>query len=155
MAITVIRCAACSRLFEARSQCPRQAYCARLACQRERRRRWQLAKRLSDPDYRYNQRNAQRAWSRRNPTYWQEYRKGHPEYCERNRHKQLAKNRSRVKAIFVRLRSTHFSGAIPAGVYRLVRLSGHLAKMDSSDIDIAWVRASLGLLRSARKERTR
>jgi len=150
-----IRCAACSRLFEARSQCPRQAYCARPECQRERRRRWQRAKRLADPDYRYNQKNAQRAWARRHPSYWHEYRETHPQYCERNRCKQLARHRSQVDAIFVALRSSYFSGAVPAGVYRMVKLSGRVAKMDSSGSDITWITASLGLVRSSCKERTR
>jgi hypothetical protein len=150
-----IRCAACNELFKARSQSPRQAYCAKPECQRERRRRWQRAKRLADPDYRYNQRDAQRAWARRNPSYWHHYRKAHPQYCERNRRNQSARHHLQVAAIFVALRSCHFSGAVPAGLYRIVRLRGHVAKMDLSDADISWTTASIGLLRSACKERTR
>ncbi len=149
-----IRCAACNRPFKTRTQCPRQAYCTRSECQRERRRRWQRAKRLADPDYQYNQRKAQRAWTKRNSSYWHDYRETHPEYCERNRRQQLARHRSRVAALYVQLRSSHFSGAVPAGVYRMVRLHGHVAKMDLSDVDVSWITASVGLLRSSCKERT-
>ncbi len=148
------RCAACNRPFQTRSQCPRQAYCARTECQRERRRRWQRAKRLSDPDYKYNQRNAQRAWTRRNPAYWREYRRTHPQYCERNRRQQLARSCSRTGTVLLTLPSTHFSGALPAGTYRIVRLRRQIAKMDLSDTDISWTTASIGLLRQPRKERT-
>ena len=150
-----IRCAACNRLFEMRSQCPRQAYCTRAECQRERRRRWQRAKRLADPDYQYNQRKAQRAWADRNPSYWHDYRKAHPQYCERNRLNQIARRRSRVAAVLVTIRSGHFSGVVPAGVYRIVRLRGRVAKMDLSDANINWITAPIGLLRLACKERTR
>ena len=148
------RCAACNRLFKTRSQCPRQAYCARTECQRERRRRWQRAKRLSDPDYKYNQRNAQRAWTRRNPAYWREYRRAHPEYCERNRQQQVARSCSNARTALLSLASPHFSGALPAGIYRIVPLRGRIAKMDLSDTSISWIRASIGLWREPRKERT-
>ena len=57
------RCAACDRAFRPRAQIPHQRYCALAACQRERRRRWQLSKLHSDADYRANQRQAQRAWA--------------------------------------------------------------------------------------------
>ena len=56
------RCTACGQAFRPRPQIPQQCYCAAPACQRERRRSWQLAKRESDPDYHDNQVRAQRAW---------------------------------------------------------------------------------------------
>ena len=55
------------------------------ACQRERRRLWQRAKRASDADYRDNQAWAQRAWAANHREYWREYRRRHQPYCERNR----------------------------------------------------------------------
>ena len=148
------RCAACNEPFTARSQCPRQAYCARTDCQRERRRRWQRAKRLTDPDYNINQRNAQHAWAVRNPAYWRKYRSAHPEYCERNRQQQRARSWSSAGTVFLSLASAHFSGALPAGTYRIVPLRGRIAKMDLSDTSISWITASIGLRREPRKERT-
>lgn len=149
----VNRCAACNKPYKTRSQCPRQAYCDSLACQRERRRRWQQAKRLTDSDYRDNQRNAQRAWAQRNPTYWREYRRTHPKYCERNRRQQRERSHAKTGAVFVSLRSAHFSGALPAGTYRITPLRGKIAKMNLSGIEVSWVNVSLGIFRQPCKER--
>ncbi|HRE72339.1 MAG TPA: hypothetical protein PLC14_17695 [Accumulibacter sp.] len=69
-------------------QNPDQCFCSADACQRERRRRWQAAKRQSDPDYRENQKRAQKGWAERHPDYWRAYREQHPEYVARNRARQ-------------------------------------------------------------------
>jgi hypothetical protein len=61
-----------------------QRFCFAAACQRERRRRWQAAKRQNDPDYRENEKRVQKAWADRHP----DYRHQHPEYAERNRARQ-------------------------------------------------------------------
>lgn len=39
------RCEACQRMFRPRPQNPNQKYCSEASCQRERKRRWQRAKR--------------------------------------------------------------------------------------------------------------
>ncbi|NMQ29939.1 hypothetical protein E4Q23_20565 [Candidatus Accumulibacter phosphatis] len=70
---------ACRQLFRRRPQNPDQCFCSAAACQCERRRRWQAAKRQSDPDYRENQKRAQKAWAERHPDYWRAYREQHPE----------------------------------------------------------------------------
>ena len=57
------QCKACRQPFRPRPQHPDQCFCPAAACQRERRRRWQAAKRQSDPDYRENQKHAQKAVS--------------------------------------------------------------------------------------------
>jgi hypothetical protein len=51
-----------------------QRFCGQAACQRDRKRRWQHAKMTTDPDYRANQRDAQKAWRDRNPDYWRDRR---------------------------------------------------------------------------------
>ncbi len=90
------RCAACGARFRPRPQVPQQRFCSQAACQRERRRRWKRVKHRSDPDYRTdyrdNQARAQRAWRERHAGYWREYRRGHPEYRERNRQRQRIRN---------------------------------------------------------------
>jgi len=73
------QCEACRQPFRPRPQNPDQCFCSAAACQRERRRRWQAAKRQSDPDYRENQKCAQKAWAERHPDYWRTYRDQHPE----------------------------------------------------------------------------
>jgi hypothetical protein len=64
------RCACCGQPFEPRPQVPDQAFCSSPDCQRARRRQWQRDKLKSDPDYRSNQQDAQRAWTQRNQDYW-------------------------------------------------------------------------------------
>ncbi len=59
------RCEACQQIFHPRPQNPKQRYCSKASCQRERKRRWQESRRGLDPDYRGNQASAQRAWVER------------------------------------------------------------------------------------------
>jgi hypothetical protein len=149
------RCAACNQPFRGRSQSPRQAYCARVACQRERRRRWLQAKRVADPDYRYNQRNAQRAWSLRHPLYWREYRKEHPKYCEQNRDKQRERGRFRsTTPMYVVIPQEQRAVALVAGVYKLIPTHTTLAKIDASASRISWVFTRVGLFAVPCKEST-
>lgn len=71
------KCIHCGHDFEPLPHVPRQAFCSHPACQRARKREWQQDKLHTDPDYRQNQRAAQRAWQERNRDYWQEYRASH------------------------------------------------------------------------------
>ena len=82
------RCIACGEAFCLRAQRPDQQFCSALACQRERKRRWQRARLRSDPDYRENQARAQRAWVKRNGDYWSRYRQRNRAYAEANRAQQ-------------------------------------------------------------------
>lgn len=84
-------CACCGKSFDPRPQIPHQAYCSSPACQRARKRQWQQDKVHSDPDYRDNQRDAQRAWLKRHPDYWRQYRHDHPDYGARNRTRKWEK----------------------------------------------------------------
>ena len=81
-------CICCGDLFEPRPQTPHQTYCSSSTCQRARKRQWQREKLSTDPDYRDNQRDAQRAWQKRHPDYWRQYRSDHPDYVARNRAQQ-------------------------------------------------------------------
>jgi hypothetical protein len=109
------RCASCGESFHPRPQTPKQTYCSAPKCQRERRRRWQQARRQNDPDYRENQTQAQTAWAAQHLDYWREFRRRHPEYSERNRILQQYR--------VVRLR-------VPAGIYQLTPMTrDDLAKM--------------------------
>ncbi len=89
------RCAACGCLFVPRRNVPQQRYCAKRACQRTRRRRWQRQRLQTDADYRANQAAAQRRWRERHPAYWRAYRQRHPEYTARNRAQQSERNQRR------------------------------------------------------------
>ena len=76
--MTSRRCTHCGQPFVPRPQVRNQAYCAAPECQRARKRRWQCDRLRADPDYRANQRDAQRAWQQRHPDYWRQYREQHP-----------------------------------------------------------------------------
>ena len=89
------RCAACRKLFHPRPQSPEQKFCAAAQCQRERKRRWQKARRASDPDYRDNDLQANRNWRRRHPEYWRAYRRQHPQSVIQNREKQRERDRAK------------------------------------------------------------
>lgn len=89
------RCLCCGQCFRPRPQNPTQSYCSESACQKERKRQWQQSKRVGDPDYRANERAAQRRWAEAHPQYWQDWRERHPEYVERNRAAQRQRNARR------------------------------------------------------------
>jgi len=129
------RCVACGKLFGVQPQVPDQSYCAEAACQRERKRLWQKARRAADPDYKDNQSRAQAAWLQRNPDYWREYREAHPAYANQNR------ERARVRAREDRggQPASHDARALAAlltsGLYHLKVLAvERFAKMDVSFI---------------------
>jgi len=125
------RCAACGQAFRPRSQVPLQCYCAAPACQRERRRRWQRAKRRSDPDYQDNQAWAQRAWQKRNPHYWREYRRTHPQYRECNRTQQRERNARRRDPLIAKMDASTPVFPMPSGIYRMRPAPAtRIAKMD-------------------------
>lgn len=89
------RCAACRIFFHPRAQSPEQEFCSTDTCQRERKRRWQKAKRAADKDYRDNDAQGNRQWRSRHPGYWREYRRKNPGSVIRNREKQRERDRSR------------------------------------------------------------
>lgn len=131
------QCTACGQLFRPRPQVSNQSYCSAPACQRERRRIWQLLKRQSDPDYQDNQVRAQQAWSQRNPGYWREYRRTHPEYVERNRALQRERNAPPPNSAIAKMDASTLETPPPSGIYRLSRVTaGAIAKMDVWTVEI-------------------
>lgn len=90
------RCAHCGCPLDLNPRVKNQRYCEKKECQRARKRLWQKAKMATDPDYRANQQECNRAWRGRNRDYWRNYRKNHPRYVERNRLLQKARRHRRV-----------------------------------------------------------
>ena len=89
------RCAACRKLFHPCPQSPGQKFCSAAQCQRERKRRWQKARRAADADYRDNDVQANQQWRSRHPDYWRAYRRQHPQSVTRNRDKQHDRDRAK------------------------------------------------------------
>ena len=134
------QCAACGQAFWPRPQVSQQCYCAEAACQRERRRRWQQAKRQSDADYRDNQTRAHHAWRERHPEYWREYRRTHPEYEARNRTQQQRRDGMRRERRLAKMDASTRAFRVPSGTYRLAPVApSDLAKMDAWTVEITLV----------------
>ena len=114
------RCRCCGQPFRPRPQNPTQSYCSDPACQRARKRAWQRAKRARDPDYRANERAAQRAWVQAHPQYWRAWREGHPQYVVRNRQAQGVRNaRRRVAGLIANGDASTRESVLAAGTYRV------------------------------------
>lgn len=134
------QCITCGQAFRPRPQVPQQCYCGEAACQRERRRHWQQAKRGSDADYRDNQRRAQQAWLEHNREYWREYRRTHPQYEERNRMQQRRRDGMRGKRHLAKMYASTPVSPVPSGTYRLTPVApSDLAKMDACTVEITLV----------------
>jgi hypothetical protein len=125
------RCAACGLVFKVLPQVPERSYCAEDACQRERRKLWQRARRLEDPDYRENQARAQEAWLSRNPDYWREYRRRNPEYTQQNRERQRTRLQEARATQPLAEAQAEVAELLESGLYRLKILAiDRFAKMD-------------------------
>ncbi len=133
------RCAACGGLFVPRRNVPQQRYCAKQACQRTRRRRWQRQKLKADADYRANQAAGQRRWRERHPEYWRSYRQHHPAYTARNRAQQSERNQRRRKGAtgpspppIANMDVCEVEKPVVSGTYRLIPVTPPgIAKMDA------------------------
>jgi hypothetical protein len=149
------RCAACGQAFRPHPQVPHQCYCPAAACQRERRRRWQQAKRAGDPDYRDNQARAQRAWAGAHPEYWGAYRRAHPQYGERNRARQHERDARRRARRLAKMDVSTPGSPVPSGTYRLSPVpSRALAKMDAWTVEITLLSKTHAHSGPSCKERT-
>ncbi|MEN8132834.1 MAG: hypothetical protein ABFS45_22165 [Pseudomonadota bacterium] len=128
------RCAACRKLFHPRPQSPGQTFCSAAQCQRERKRRWQKARRAVDPDYRDNDIQASRLWRRRHPDYWRTYRRKHPRSVIRNRDKQRGRDRARRLKAPQPPPTSHLANedasslpfSVETGTYRMIPVTGNL-----------------------------
>lgn len=80
---------------------------------------------------------AQQAWSQRNPDYWREYRKSHPEYVERNRVLQQERNAKGHADHVAKMDASTPDIPLPSGVYHLSLVSdAGIAKMDVWTVEI-------------------
>ena len=93
-------CPHCEELFIPRYNVPNQKYCSNPECQKARKRRWNRQRLQKDSDYKENKQNAQQKWRLKNPDYWRNYRKTHPQYVEKNRQQQKIRNKKRNKHKF-------------------------------------------------------
>ena len=140
------RCAGCHKLFHPRPQSPGQTFCSAAECQRERKRRWQKARRAADPDYRDNDVQASRQWRSRHPGYWREYRREHPRYVIGNRQRQRERDRAvrddpipaAPKSDLANEDASILAPPLETGTYRMIPVTGgSLANEDACLVKIA------------------
>lgn len=125
------RCEHCGERFIPRPNVACQRYCSKKECQRARRNKWRKRKLRTDPDYRGNQRDAQKRWTETHPGYWKVYRASHPEYVERNRTLQRERNRRRRVSLIAKRDESRERNSLRSGVYRLIpAVGGGIAKSD-------------------------
>jgi len=102
-----------------------------------------------------NQVQAQQSWGARHPEYWQVYRQGHPEYCQRNREQQRERDRRRAQRRLAKMDAWTGESVIPSGTYHLAPVtSGSLAKMDAWTVKISLLSSRSGHSVQSCKERT-
>ena len=144
------RCVACHKLFHPRPQSPDQKFCSAAECQRERKRRWQKARRSADSDYRDNDVQANRRWRSRHPGYWREYRRRHPQVVTRNREKQHERNQARQLKPPQSPATPHLANedasslpfSVETGTYRMIPVTGdELANENAWLVKIALLSA--------------
>jgi len=125
-------CAFCGRKYLKNPRVKHQKYCGKPACQRARKRRWQRHKMATDPDYRMNQQDCMRRWRKRNPDYWQRYRKSHKSYTLQNRLLQKIRNLNRPNLpLIAKMDAIRPDKSVIPGVYYILRKCVQIAKMDT------------------------
>ena len=142
-------CIHCQSPFRPHHKVPNQKFCSNTKCQTARRLIWQKQKLKKDEDYKKNQAIAQKAWAKRNPEYWRNYRKNHPEYVRRNRMLQKRRNfrsRQRIKypeindQIIAKMNELDVKSNLLSGYYMLYPITnGKIAKMDKMLVKIELI----------------
>ena len=159
--MTKRRCRHCRRLFIVSPRNPDQKYCSSHDCQKARRRKWQKKKMRQDPDYRLNQRDAQKRWRQKNPGYWKTYRDEHPEYTRQNREKQRSRNRlqrtmAAISKQIAKMDPIFAENYDISGYYGLIPVQDlPFAKMDAKFVKIIEIPHSYDQLGADCKERAR
>lgn len=127
-----IRCAHCACLIHPDPRVKNQRYCGAKDCQRARKGLWQKDKLARDPDYKQNQQDSQKRWNDRNPEYWKNYRRLHPEYADRNRRQQRDRDSTRSRrGSLAKMDASQALSIVKEGTYYLTPASSDLAKMDA------------------------
>jgi hypothetical protein len=135
-----IRCAFCGREVPANPRIRNQTHCNRKECRKDKKKLWQRQKMATDADYKANQRDCAKAWRNRNPDYWKQYRKNHPQAAEQNRLKQQARNAKRRR--IAKMDTLCPLSEVSPGTYYLVPEEVRdrvIAKMDASVQKIALI----------------
>jgi hypothetical protein len=145
-------CTNCQSPFRPNQKVPSQKFCSKSQCQKERRKKWHRKKLQEDDDYKKNQANAQKTWTKKNPEYWKIYRAKHPEYVEKNKMQQTKRNQ-RYKVgrnclpngtdMIAKMDELILKSDLVSGYYMLYPVAvGKIAKMDEMLVRIEVISKS-------------
>lgn len=95
-------CPYCHQSFIPSPFHPEQKVCHSPECQRRRRGDYHRQKILTDSDYGQACADSRKKWRENNPDYQSIYRVRNPDYCQRNRQKQLVRNQKRKLSLIVK-----------------------------------------------------
>ena len=126
-------CINCGKILDTPFRNPNQTYCNSSVCQRVRKRIWQKQKIASDPDYKANQRDAQKVW-----------RNANPDYTKKNRIRQADRNQKRrihlqnqAANLIAKMDAFKSNNDMNTGVYQLIPITdGKIAKMDAMVVQL-------------------
>lgn len=121
-----------------------QTHCRAPACQRARKAQWQRKKLITDADYRKNQMDAKNQWGRRNPDYWEKYRRKNEAYTQRNRSLQKVRDAKRRAVRLAKMDASNEATSLNNNEYFLIHVAGDLAKMDALIHRVVIIPASYG-----------
>lgn len=120
---------------------PNRTFCNSPACQKVRKRIWQKQKMASDPDYKANQRDAQKVWRDANPDYYKEYRKKNDalRIHQKSRTRQADRNKNRrvhlqnqAPNLIAKMDALKSNNDMNTGVYQLIpMIDEKIANMDA------------------------
>ncbi len=126
-----IRCQHCHRKVPVNPRLKNQEYCNRKRCQRARKTQWERRKIAADEDYRLNRMESRKNWQEKNPGYFAEYRRTHPDYAKENRKKQKLRDAKRKARRLAKMDTLTRINQMEPGGYYLIPIMDDLAKMDA------------------------
>ncbi len=129
-------CVCCRCNVPANPRSKGQQYCGKDGCQRARKRAWQRAKMATDPDYRANQRDAQKQWRESNPGYWRNYRR-----C-RSPTSRPSRPAATPDDLSAKMDALAPCFIVNPGRYLLVPIVANGAKMDALEVKITPITTS-------------
>jgi len=145
-------CVHCKSHFRPSKYHQNQHYCNNKECQQARKALWQKNKIKDDLSYKENQKDATRCWNNKNPSYYRDYRKTHPDYADKNRKKSRERYQKQRNGVITRsdLRQEQdfakmdvASSQLPiiSGRYKLLPLgSADFAKMDAAIVQLVVIK---------------
>ena len=137
----IFKCLHCQQWFTKNPRVKgKQKYCGSKECQQVRKNAWEQRKLKTDPAYKSKRQADKKRWYSKysGDKYQSEYRKNNPEYCKKNREKQILRNQKRqilsIAAKIVKTDTLPLERAVAQDLYVLVPYKKATEKTDTKKI---------------------